>query len=81
MYIYYIYIYIYKYILYRYSSNAITTTSSNSKVKSIDSDDGTDKVQELLLKCITRTTEQLIFEYFPTHRKDQMQQSNIVIII
>lgn len=36
-----------------------------------------DSVDELLLRCMSRTDSLLVFEYFPTHRQDQMRQSRL----
>ena len=57
-----------------YSGGAIAEKDSSS---SSGDDDDDDHVEELLLRCMSRTDSLLVFEYFPTHRQDQMRQSRL----
>lgn len=56
------------YVWIWYSGGAVTEKGSSG-------DD--DSVDELLLRCMSRTDSLLVFEYFPTHRQDQMRQSRL----
>jgi len=51
---------------------------SGAVVVGATSDSGDDdRIDELLLRCMSRTESLLVFEFFPTHRQDQMRQSRL----